>query len=47
MKQDVGSTISWKPVLFNCKSHIKKKKVNVKHFIENCNDNGFNNLRLT
>ena len=47
MKQGVGSTISWKPVSFNCKSHTKKKKVNVKHFIENCNDNGFNNLRFT
>ena len=50
MKQGVGSTTSWKPCLSNYKSHIKKKKLTcrtVKHFIENCNDNGFNNLRFT
>ena len=50
MKQGVGSTTSWKPHLSNYKSHIKKRKLTcriVKHFIENCNDNGFNNLRFT
>ena len=49
MKQGVGSTISWKPRLSNYKSHIKKRKLTcriVKHFIKNCNDNGFNNLRF-
>ena len=50
MKQGVGSTTSWKPHLSNYKSHIKKRKLTcriVKHFIEICNDNGFNNLRFT
>ena len=48
-KQGVGSTIAWKPRLSNYKSHIKKKKPTcrtVRHFIEDCNDNGFNNLRF-
>ena len=48
-KQGVGSTISWKPRLANYKSHIKKKKGTcrtVRHFIEGCNDNGFNTLRF-
>ena len=34
----------------NYKSHFKKKKLicrTVEHFIESCNDNRFNNLRLT
>ena len=34
----------------NYKSHAKKKILTcrtVGHFIENCNDNRFNNLRLT
>ena len=50
MKQGVGSTTSWKPRLSNYKSHVKKKRLTcriVRHFIENCNDNGFNNLRFT
>ena len=50
MKQSVGSTISWKPRLLNYKSHVKKKKLIcriVTHFIENCNDNGFSNLKFT
>ena len=49
IKQGVGSTTSWKPHLSNYKSHIKKRKLTcriVKHFIENCNDNVFNNLRF-
>ena len=50
MKQGVGWTTSWKPRLSNYKSHVKKKKLacrTEKHFIENCNNNGFNNLRFT
>ena len=50
MKQGVGSTSSWKPRLSNYKSHIKEQKLTcriVKHFMENGNDNGFNNLRFT
>ena len=34
----------------NYKSHVKKEKLicrTVGHFIQNCNDNRFNNLRLT
>ena len=34
----------------NYKSHVKKKKLACRtagHFIENCNDHRFNNLRLT
>ena len=50
MKQGVGWTTSWKLRLSNYKSHVKKKELAwriVKHFIENCNNNGFNNLRCT
>ena len=50
MKQGVGWTTSWKLRLSNYKSHVKKKELAwriVKHFIENCNNNGFNNLRFT
>ena len=50
MKQGVSSTTSWKPRLPNYKSHVKKKKLTcriVRHFIENCNDDGFNNLTFT
>ena len=49
MKLGVGSTISWKPCLSNDKSHIKKRKLTCrieKHFAENCNGSGFNNLRF-
>ena len=49
MKQGVGTTKSWKSRLSNCKSHVKKKKLTcriVRHFIENCSDNRFDNLRL-
>ena len=49
-KKGVGSTISWKPRLSNYKTHIKKRKLTcrtVKHFIENCNGNGFNKLSFT
>ena len=48
MKQSVSSTTSWKPRLSNYKNHVKKKKCPcriVRHFIENCNDYGFNKLR--
>ena len=50
MKQGVGPTTSWKPQLSNYKYYVKKKKLAcriVRHFIENCNDNVFNNLRFT
>ena len=50
MKQRVGWTTSWKTRLSNYKYHVKKKKLACrieKHFIENCNNNGFNNLRFT
>ena len=49
MKQGIGTTTSWKPCLSIYKSHIEKKKLTcriVRHFIENCNENGFNNLRF-
>ena len=49
IKQGIGTTTSWKPRLSIYKSHIIKKKLTctiVRHFIENCNDNGFNNLRF-
>ena len=50
LKQGFGSTTYWKSHLSNCKSHVKEKKLAckiVRHVIENCNDNGFNNLRFT
>ena len=50
MKQGVGSATSWKPRLSNYKSHVKKKKLTCKierRFIENCNNNGFNNFCFT
>ena len=50
MKQSVGSLTSWKSRLSNYKSYVKKKKLicrTVRHFFENCNDNGFNNWRFT
>ena len=48
--QDVGWNTSCKPRLSNYKSHLKNKKLACRierHFIENCNNNGFNNLRCT
>ena len=48
MKQGVGSSTSSTPHLSNHKSHVKKITCGIlKHFIENCNDNGFNKLRFT
>ena len=48
-KQDVGSTVCWKPRLRNYKSHIKKSKYTcriVKHFVDVCVDHSLNNLRF-
>ena len=50
MRQGFSSTTSWKPQLSNYKSHVKKEKLTcsiIRHFIENCNDNVFKNLRFT
>ena len=50
MKQSVVSLTSWKPRLSNYKSYVEKKKLickTVRHFFENCNDNGFNSWRFT
>ena len=49
IKQGIGTTTSRKTRLSIYKSQIKKKKLTctiVTHFIENCNDNGLNNLRF-
>ena len=49
LKQGVGSTASWKLRLSYYKGHVKKRKLAcgiVRHFIETCNDNWFNNLRF-
>ena len=46
-KEDVGSTIPWKPHLRNYKQHIKKNVKSCKilrHFIEECK--GVSNLRF-
>ena len=46
-KQGLGSTVSWKPNLRSCKSHIKNNVKSckiVRHFIEECK--GVSNLRF-